>query len=1001
MVKSSCILDDLHELLSVRFDEIQDSLANHRKNCVGLYKLHVQAGKSTAPKLDGEVAFEDIFIGMLSRVLAVKKGPAADRVVRFVGTYVKHIHAKVLEDVEKKGKTVNDDTLAARFTTHILRWLLEGFLAKNKVVRGRTVQIVSEMIAHIGDVDEDTYDILRDGLIERICDKEPPIRSHAVAALSKLAGTEDPDELRADERTILELLLDAVTYDPSAEVRRAALVNLPIAPQCMKTILTRTRDTDPVTRKLVYSTALPKLGDPRKLTIAQREDVVRTGLGDREPAVRVAVSKMLANWFDLTKNQDMSIDDTWEGDDSGVMKGFIQFICLFDVVGPGVTIAVDAVLSQFNLRPALLDAFIFTDQFWKTLTPESAVLARVFVEHCHSTENQQRVEEASLPVVTAFAFYLQGVYNDLIKLLNEAALLGGDGNDEESEQREEDIAKREAILNELLQMALKLDYMDELGRRKVFSVVKNMLAHPELPPGLIEPCLDVLKEISPSERELIRVVVEIVVDLRDDDDNEIAEGDISRSDTMQTTIRKEGSIRRMRDLESMSPEEKREADLMDMRCLTLCIGMLERINGTFEDNSTLEGMLADLIIPAVKRKELPMREKGLVSLGLCCLIAKLFLSQIQNAPEELRLKVLQVVFDLLVMYEYEFLSRSEEVAEQIITFLVQTLEVEESNSVQAVLCAGLCKLLLAGLVRDPKVHQVLTTLVLTYISPSTSDNSKLRQCLSYFFPVYCYSSLGNQARLQSIFINAFNLASHLHDELEEEQEMISLQQFALLLMDWTNPEKSVDVMPEHTPNKNFHAYLAVDILLALYDEDKNDNERKVLCQLLSQLNIIPELDHRTILKLNVLLEHLNNQCPLNKVSLDKIVERFRTRVSKLFSKDLEQINAQEYMDDDFHDLYQYIGVAVPTAGNTMPARFERASKRNQNRTPSPVPQRRSTRQTPKVKTYVEEEEDEEEDEAIDEHEDEEAEVEQALVADDSQPSVSDEDSEVADSGSED
>lgn len=126
--------------------------------------------------------------------------------------------------------------------------------------------------------------------------------------------------------------------------------------------MTRTRDTDPVTRKLVYSTALPKLGDPRKLTIAQREDVVKTGLGDREPAVRVAASKMLANWFDLvhSKNQEPFIDVTWEGDDGGVMKGFIQFLCLFDVVGPGVAIAVDAVLSQFNLRPTLLDTFIFT-----------------------------------------------------------------------------------------------------------------------------------------------------------------------------------------------------------------------------------------------------------------------------------------------------------------------------------------------------------------------------------------------------------------------------------------------------------------------------------------------------------------------------------------------------------------------------------------------------------------------------------------------------------------
>jgi condensin complex subunit 3 len=50
-----------------------------------------------------------------------------------------------------------------------------------------------------------------------------------------------------------------------------------------------------------------------------------------------------------------------------------------------------------------------------------------------------------------------------------------------------------------------------------------MLAHPELPPGLIEPALDVLSEIMPTERELIRVVVEIIIELREDDngDNEL------------------------------------------------------------------------------------------------------------------------------------------------------------------------------------------------------------------------------------------------------------------------------------------------------------------------------------------------------------------------------------------------------------------------------------------------------------------------------------------------
>ena len=92
----------------------------------------------------------------------------------------------------------------------------------------------------------------------------------------------------------------------------------------------------------------------------------------------------------------------------------------------------------------------------------------------------------------------------------------------------------------------------------------------------------------------------------------------------------------------MTAEEKEQADLIDLRCLCMCIAVLERahsvsflchflsvnmflcliVDQSFEDNSTLEGILADLIIPSVKRKELLLRERGLVSLGLCCLIAK-------------------------------------------------------------------------------------------------------------------------------------------------------------------------------------------------------------------------------------------------------------------------------------------------------------------------------------------------------------------------------------------
>lgn len=41
-----------------------------------------------------------------------------------------------------------------------------------------------------------------------------------------------------------------------------------------------------------------------------------------------------------------------------------------------------------------------------------------------------------------------------------------------------------------------------------------------LPEGLLSRCLDVLRQLSPNERDLIRVVVEIVHELRDPTDED-------------------------------------------------------------------------------------------------------------------------------------------------------------------------------------------------------------------------------------------------------------------------------------------------------------------------------------------------------------------------------------------------------------------------------------------------------------------------------------------------
>lgn len=209
------------------------------------------------------------------------------------------------------------------------------------------------------------YTTLRNQLIDRVNDKEPIIRAHAVIALSKLVGSEDPSELPNDEPTILITVLEVLCGDPSPEVRRAALLNIPLTAETLEVILSRTRDTDPLTRKLVYSTVLQtRLTHPRQLSIAQREQVVKHGLGDREPGTRLAAGKLVASWLDavMVEGAEERDEDSWTGDDGGVMRGFVAFLRIFDVVGPGEEVAVDAVQSIFVTRPEYLDIFTFSGE---------------------------------------------------------------------------------------------------------------------------------------------------------------------------------------------------------------------------------------------------------------------------------------------------------------------------------------------------------------------------------------------------------------------------------------------------------------------------------------------------------------------------------------------------------------------------------------------------------------------------------------------------------------
>ncbi|EIW69906.1 hypothetical protein TREMEDRAFT_30304 [Tremella mesenterica DSM 1558] len=887
---SISFLDTLPTILPPIFDQAQHTTANHRKNLVALRKIQDACATITEAspkgiKLVGEKAFNGSFIDMVNRVLPVKKGVAvADRVVKFVAQYVAyateqgvfsfiHPEVRLMADMTSRQEGEEDaETASTRFVGKLLRYLLSGMEAKDKNVRFRVTLLTVSMINGLGEIDDDVYVLLRKSLLDRSRDKEAAVRVQAALGLAKLQSGEDEADLEDGDEPLGEVLLDLLRYDPAAEVRRAALYNLPRTPALLPYILARARDVDPLLRKIVYHGSLSHaaLPDARVLSIAQREEVVRNGLGDREPSVRKAAAAMLGGWVDQV-----------EGD-------ILEFLSRFDVISSQV--AEEALISVFVTRPEVFAAIEFTDEYWTSLTPEKAFLARVFVEHCITEKDEARLEEA-LPVVTALAFRIQDEYNKLVGAVN------GDGPNP---------TEQAFIVEELLELAVSLDYADEIGRRKMFQLAREMLSQYNLPEVLIPRCIDVLSKIANGERDLIRVVVDVVTGLREGDGDEEPADMVSdkkptpsQSSMLETPSKKTAQPRFNLD----DPEERMQAALIDLRCLLICISLLERVNTNLQDNSVFHGLLPDLIVPAVRNKDEPaLRDQGLVCIGLCCMIDSkmaansfgLFVQQLTAADDQLKVKVVQIIFDLLMVQDIqELVSKTMPVSSCYITDqvteLVRHMLAQEAPEVQAAACEGTAKLMLAGMISD---ETILQSLVLLYFSPETADNQALRQCLTYFLPVYCYSSPENQRRMLSIFGETFEMLSQLHKEMEDEGEtdMLPPQQVGMMMVDWLDPQKAVE-RDGVKPDQAVHADLALVVLRSILVEN-----RKTLVSLLNKLYLPEpeEIDLMKIKSLMTLVIAVREKRPFSELASKNALNRFEITLNKKYPTELENFVSEHF-----------------------------------------------------------------------------------------------------------
>ncbi|GAB5588119.1 chromosome condensation complex Condensin [Umbelopsis nana] len=916
--KKANALRSLKTSIPQLFQESQKPGAEQRTHAVALRKIQ-EACALKSPivenqphdiDLDGELLFNLEVVRNLNKLLPVKKKePAVDRVIRFIAAFMQYtqgIDAKETEDMQEEDDEVID-TISSRFVEFLLTHLLRGITVKDKAVRLRCCQIIALSINSLGEIDEDLYQKLKRCLFERVRDKEAPVRIQAVTALSRLQNADDEED-EVDGRTVSEKLIDILQYDPSAEVRRVVLFNLDQTKRSIPYIIERARDVDPINRRFVFLKPMAEIQDFRMLSISQRHQLLDWGLKDRDALVLKAVSKMIStHWI---RHADHNL---------------LEFLERLEVVDSP---SADAVLEAFlDARPDIIESIEFNDQFWDNLSIESAFLARVFTKFLQKKQYLEKLDKV-LPEVTRHAFYIQKYNNAWQQASRET-----EGN-------------YEYIVGQLLEMAKILDYADEIGRRKMFMLLREIIMVPDIPDDHLSSIVELIKTISLGEQDFTRIMIEIISDIREQVEPE--DGAFA-SEASQIPATPSKRMRLNSDAESPRPnpnnsgasEEDIDPDviqkmLIQIKCLNICRNMLERSEESLQDNSSMYGLLNELIIPSVQSKEVVLREEGLHCLGLCCCLDKtlglhnvpLFIHCIRNGHEELQQKALMILFDVIMCYGYTTVAPRAGGDDELKALFQHGLD-HVNPEIQAVSVQGICKIMLCRMFKDA---EILKLMILLYFYPSTVENQKLRQCLSYFLPVYCYSSSEAQPLLATVIVPALVHLIATYGDLRADEEMVAPYHIAQVMIDWTDPRKISVVLnnPDKPVDMGVQADLAINILKEVFVE--HGQTRKILCQLLPKL-YIDEAGEGRLRKLTLLCGNLESKKPIHDAITRNAFNRFKKGLLQHFNEPAESLDDEELAKlHNYEEIFEFIHATheehIEPSMPTPPAEARAARKRS-------------------------------------------------------------------------
>ncbi|CAG8544549.1 9035_t:CDS:10 [Paraglomus brasilianum] len=847
------------------FDDVQKSAVLHRKNALALRKIQERC--SINPSI-GEQAFNKTILDMVQKILSVKKKePCVDRTVKFLGAFIQYTSEKDAKDND----SVNSDdegTLSSRLVQELAKYLLKGIEAKERLIRLRICQLLGHCAYALDSINDSLYNKMRKKLADRIHDKDTGVRVQAVVALSKFQAGCDVEN--GDSREITDKLLDVLQYDPNAEVRRAVLTHIDYNENTMPKVLERAHDTDTTIRKYVFSKSLDELEDFRFLSIEEREQVLRWGLSDRDKNVKNACSNLLtSNWITQTNDN------------------IFELVGRLDVINS--VVAKDVVMELLRNRRDLAEKIVFDDEFWDNLTVERAFLARVFCEYLKEDENQLGEK---MPEVTRLALCIQN-YNNLLS---------------QSLDDEDTTVKYEFMLEQLLIIATMLDYGDEGGRRQMNNLLREMLMC-DITDSFIDHIVETMRKMAIDERDFNRVMIEIISDIREGYDNETDNFAEDRSrmtlDDDVASIRSRLSRSSIHMAENINEDEDdadKEIQSMeaDLKSLAIMKCMLEINQQQMDDTSPVFALLRNLVVPSIQCPEPVLREMGMHCLGLTCLqnLASnlvaienldLFLYCSQNGPDELKIKCLMILFDIIRVFGYNRIVERSGKADEFCKLWKTSLD-HDLPEMRAVAVEGMSKLLLT---RSWEDKETLRKLVYLYFDPNTASNNRLRQCLSYFLPVYCHSSPKNQKIMCENFPSCLAELIKTHKLLSKHYDMVPPLQIAQQMIEWTDPHKLVTTGRDNEViDLGIQADVAIGVLKLVYTET-NKEVRKVLSQVLTKFRIDEHVGRARIKQLTLLAGNLKTRRPLKESVGKNALNKFEKTLLQYFSDSPESLAEEE------------------------------------------------------------------------------------------------------------